>query len=347
MPHLLATLPAFMVVSLAASLSAFMLAGPATAQPPAAPFPAGKSVSMHVGVNPGAGNDHIMRMVARHMGKYLPGQPNVIAKNTPGAGGRRFAGLLANTLPRDGTEFGMVHRGVVTEQFLGDVALPFKAQDLTFLGTPTSTSDTCLVWHTARVQSIADLKEHELVIAGDGNENWAVYLLQRLLGAKIRSVIGYPGGAAMNLAMERGEAGGRCGYSYQAFMAAIPDWVRDKKVRPIVQFATERHPDMKDVPLILDFAKTDLDRAALRLIVAPQAFGFPFVAPPGLLPEVRDMLRAAFDRTMRDPAAHEDAKKIRLAIAPVNGQTLQRVIDEVYAATPEVVARAKQLITPN
>jgi tripartite-type tricarboxylate transporter receptor subunit TctC len=318
---------------------------PAAAQPAAAPFPTGKPVSMHVGVNPGGGNDQIMRLVARHIGNHLPGNPSVVAKNTPGAGGRRLAGLLANTAPRDGTEMGMLHRGLVTEQLLGDVAVPFKLQDLTWLGTPSPTTDTCIVWHTARVQRVADLKQHELVIAGDGNEAWQVYILQRLLGAKVRTVLGYPGGSAMNLAMEREEAGGRCAYSWQALKAAIPDWVRDRKVRPIMQFALTKHPELPDVPLIMDFAKTDLDRNALHLLMAPQVFGFPFVAPPGLLPEVRDMLRLAFDRTMQDPRFREDARKIRLEPDPGKGETLERVAREIYASSPETIARAKQLIS--
>jgi tripartite-type tricarboxylate transporter receptor subunit TctC len=323
------------------------LAHHAMAQPAAEPFPAGKQISVHVGVNPGGGNDQIMRLVARHIGKHLPGNPSVVARNTPGAGGRRLAGLLANTAPRDGTEFAMLHRGIVTEHLLGDVALPFKVQDLTWIGTPTSTTDSCIVWYTARVQSIDDLKEHELVLAGDGNEAWQVYLLQRLVGARIRSVVGYPGGTAMNLALERGEAGGRCGYSWQALKAAVPDWLRDKKVKPIVQFALTRHSELKDVPLILDYAKTDLDRQALRLLVAPQVFGFPFAAPPGLLPQVRDLLRTAFDRTMLDPAFRDDASKIRLELDPVDGGALARVVGDVYSASPDVVTRAKGLIAPN
>lgn len=332
---------------IAALASGCAFAQPAMAQPAAAPFPLGKQVSMHVGVNPGGGNDQIMRLIARHIGNHMPGNPSVVARNTPGAGGRRLAGLLANTAPRDGTELAMLHRGIVTEQLVGDVVLPFKVQDLTWLGTPTSTTDTCIVWHTERVQSVADLKAHELVLAGDGNESWQVFMLQRLLGAKIRSVTGYPGGTAMNLALERGEAGGRCGYSWQALKAAVPDWVRDKKVKPIVQFALARNPELKDVPLILDFAKTDLDRQALRLLVAPQVFGFPFVAPPGLLPEVRAMLRTAFDQAMADPLTREEASKIRLELAPVSGQVLEQTVGEVYAASPEVIARAKELIAPN
>jgi tripartite-type tricarboxylate transporter receptor subunit TctC len=278
------------------------------AQPAAAPFPPGKPVSLHVGVTPGGGNDNVMRVVARHIGRYLPGNPSVIPKNTPGAGGRRLAGLIANTAPRDGTELAQLHRGLVLEQLLGEVTLPFRLQDLTWLGSPTSTTDTCIVWHTAKVQSVEDLKTHELVVAGSGNEAPQLYLLQHLIGAKVRSVLGYPGGASMNLAMERGEVAGRCSYSWEAMNSAIPDWLRDRKVKPIVQFGLTRHPKMPDVPLIADFARTDLDRAALRILMTRQIFGFPFAAPPGLLPQVRDLLRQAFDKTMQDPGTIEDAR---------------------------------------
>jgi tripartite-type tricarboxylate transporter receptor subunit TctC len=329
------------------SLLTSALTAPAVAQPAATPFPSGKPVAIHVGATPGGGNDNVMRLVARHIGKYLPGNPNVVARNTPGAGGRRLAGLIANTAPRDGSELALLHRGLVTEQILGEHALPFKLQDLTWIGTPTSTTDTCIVWHGAGVQRLEDLKTRELVIAGTGNEAPQLLLLQRLLGAKIRSVIGYPGGAPMNLAMERGEVGGRCSYSWEAIKSAIGDWVRDKKVRPIVQFALTRHRELPDVPLIIDYASNDLDRQALRLLMTPQVFGFPFAAPPGLLPEVRDLLLTAFTKTMADPQVAEDGKKLRLELAPVAGETLQRAAHEAESASPEVVARAKALVAPN
>jgi tripartite-type tricarboxylate transporter receptor subunit TctC len=332
---------------IAAAVAHAMMTTTAAAQPIAAPFPTGKPIAIHVGTTPGAGNDNVMRMVARHIGKYLPGHPNVVARNTPGAGGRRLAGLIANRSLRDGTEFAQLHRGLVVEQLLGEVALPFKLQDLTWLGSPSSATDTCIVWHTARVQSVDDLMTHELVVAGSGNEAPQLHLLQRLIGAKVRSVIGYPGGAPMNLAMERGEVGGRCSYSWEAIKSAIPDWIRDKKVRPIVQFALTRHPELPDVPLIADFAKSELDRQALRVLMTRQVFGFPFAAPPGLLPEVRDLLRQAFDRTMQDPQAQEDAFKIKLELAPVSGAMLERAARDAFATSPEAIARAKELILPN
>jgi len=332
---------------LAAAALACAASSSASAQPAAGPFPIGKPVSLHVGAPPGGGNDNIMRLVARHIGKYLPGQPNVVARNTPGAGGRRLASVFANTAPRDGTELAQLHRGLVVEQLMGEATLPFKLQEFTWLGSPTSVTDTCIVWHTAKVQSMADLLKYELVVAGTGNEAPQMLMLQRLTGAKIRSVIGYPGGAAMNLALERGEAGGRCSYSWEAIKSAIPDWIRDKRAKPIVQFALTRHPELPDVPLILDFAKTDLDRAAVRLLMTRQVFGFPYAAPPGVLPQVRDMLRQAFDKTMQDPAVQADARKIKVELHPVSGAAIERAAREADNAPPDVVARAKALMAPN
>lgn len=328
-----------------AALLACIFAANAAAQPAAAPFPVGKPVSLHVGSTPGGSNDATMRLVARHLGRHLPGQPNVIARNTPGAGGKRLAGIIANTAPRDGSELAQLHRGVVIEQILGE--LTYKIQDLTWIGSPSSVTDTCIVWHGSRVQSLEDALQHEVVIGGTGNEATQVHLLRRLTGAKVRGVSGYAGGGAMNLAIQRGEIDGRCSYSWESIRSFIPDWIRDKKVKPIVQFALTRHPDLPDVPLILDYAKTELDRQALRLLMMREVFGFPLAAPPGLLPDVRAMLRSAFDKTMQDPALREEAAKTKFEINPVSGEALQRAADAAFAASPEAVARAKELLAPN
>ncbi len=324
-----------------------LLAGPALAEPAAAPFPAGKPISIHVGTSPGGTNDLLMRMVARHIGKYLPGHPNVVPRNTPGAGGKRLASLLYNTAPRDGTELGVIQRSVTTDPLLVDPTLPFRMQELTWIGTPTGTTDTCIVWHKSRVQSLADLQTTELILAGTGNETTQVSILQRLTGGKIRVVLGYPGGAAMNVALERGEADGRCAISWEALKSNYPAWLRDRKVKVLAQYALVRNPELPDVPLISDLAKTAIDRNALAVILLPQAFGFPFVAPPGLLPEVSELLRNAFAQTMRDPQLIEEAQKIKMELHPVRGEELQRLIREAHAAAPETIARARALIAPN
>jgi tripartite-type tricarboxylate transporter receptor subunit TctC len=265
----------------------------------------------------------------------------------PGAGGRRLAGHLYNSAPRDGTELAMISRGVTTDPLLVDPMLNFSVQDLTWLGAPTSTTDTCVVWHAAKVQSIADLKTNEMVVAGSGNEAAQLRILRQLVGARIRSVVGYPGAPAMNLAMERGEADGRCSLSWESMKASMADWVAARKIKPIVQFAMERHPELKDVPAIMEFATTELDRAALRVILLPTVFGFPFAAPPQLLPEVRTTLRTAFERMLEDPQFNEEARKMKFDTRPVAGADLERAARAAYASSAEAIARARALIAPN
>ncbi len=323
------------------------LVSPALAQPAATPFPVGKPVSMYLGFEAGGGNDQIMRLVARNIGRHLPGSPNVIPRNMPGAGGRRLAGYLYNQAPRDGTELAMISRGVTTDPLLVDPMLNFSVQDLTWLGAPTGTTDTCVVWHAAKVQSVADLKTTEMVIAGSGNEAAQLRILRHLVGARIRSVVGYPGAPAMNLAMERGEADGRCSLSWESMKASMADWVNAQKIKPIIQFAMERHPELSDVPAIMEFAGTDLDRAALRVILLPTVFGFPFAAPPQLQADVRATLRTAFERMLQDPQFNEEARKMKLDTRPVLGADLERAVRAAYAASPEAIARAKYLIAPN
>ena len=151
----------------------------------------------------------------------------------------------------------------------------------------------------------------------------------------------------MNIAMERGEADGRCAISWEAIKSNYADWLRDKKIKVLAQYALARHPDLPDVPLITDLASSAVDQQALGVILLPQAFGFPFAAPPGLLPEVSELLRMAFAQTMRDPHVIEEAQRIKMELRPVRGDELQRLIRDAYAASPETIARARQLIAPN
>jgi tripartite-type tricarboxylate transporter receptor subunit TctC len=330
-----------------AGLVACVGTAPALAQPAAAPFPIGKPISMYLGFEPGGGNDQIMRLVARNVGRFLPGSPSVIPRNMPGAGGRRLVGYLYNSAARDGTELAMVSRAVTTDPLLVDPMLPFSVPDLLWLGAPTGTTDTCIVWHTAKVQSIADLKAADAVIAGTGNEAAQLRMLRQLVGARIRSVVGYPGAPAMNLALERGEADGRCSLSWESMKSSMTEWLSAKKIKPIIQFGLARHPELRDVPAIIEFAATELDREALRIILLPTIFGFPFAAPPQLQPEVRTTLRTAFAHMLEDRQFIDEAGKLKLDIHPVRGDDLERAARAAYAASPEAVARAKQLIAPH
>ena len=326
------------------SLSAAMT--PAAAQQAAAPFPAGKQVSLYVGTDAGGTNDLLMRMVARHIGKYLPGNPTVVPRNMPGAGSRKFATYLYSQAPRDGTEFGVIQRSTTTDPLLSDPSLPFKMQELTWIGSPSGTTEICFVWHTAPFQTIGDVTKNELVLASTSSSERNSYILQQLAAAKVRTVVGYPGGQEMMLAVERGEVHGRCSLGWESLKSNYPEWISQNKVRVLLQFSFSKHADLPSVPLISDLAKTDIDRQALEILMAPGDIGYPFLAPPGLLPEVRDILRRAFDQTMKDPEYMEEAKKVKFDLYPVPGTKLQELVERIYAAGPAIIERAKQLGTP-
>lgn len=306
-----------------------------------------RTLSLHVGTAAGGTNDMLMRLVGRHIGKHLPGNPQVLPKNMPGAGGRKLAAYLFHQAPANGSELGVFQRAVTTDPLLVDPKLLFDVPKFTWIGSPSSTTDICAVWHTSPVQSIEDLRTTELILAGSGGETAQVNLVRNLLGGKMKAIIGYQGGAEMMLALQRGEAFGRCALSWEASKTQYKQLLDDKQFKPIVQFALSKAADLPDVPLITDYAKTDRDRQALEIILAPQEVGFPFVGPPGLTPAITALLRKAFVDSMNDPELIAEAEKLSFELRPVGGEHLEQRMKSVYAFPPAVVARAKELIGEN
>jgi hypothetical protein len=313
-----------------------------SAQPAAARFALSKPVSMYVGGTPGGSNDALARIVARHLGKYLPGNPTVVPKNMAGAGGARVPAYLSSVALRDGTEFGNFNRGVVLDPMVIHSTKSFQPEQLLWLGSPSGATDICAVWHTVPVKSVADTLQRELIIGVTGPEIAHVLLLQRLTGGKLRPITGYDS-KGVNLAMERGEVEARCGLSWESMKTVYPAWITEKKVSIITQFAMDKHPELPQVPLITEFATHALDQQALRILMAPNLIGYPFAAPPGLLPEVKEMLLAAFDKVWKDPALVADAAKIDFSVNPVSGHTIQKAIEQAYSFPAQTIERAKEL----
>jgi len=329
------------------ALASLLLAGSvASAQGPA--FPAGKPVSIYVGTSAGGPADTTMRMVASHIVKYLPGNPTVIARNMPGAGSRQLAAYLYNQAAKDGTEFGLLLRPIATDSLFTDSGTQFDVRQLTWLGSPSNVTDTCGFWVTSPVQEWEALQETEIVIPGigaDAGEIAQANVLQNLAGAKIRTVIGYQSGGELTLAMERGEAHGRCAISWEAVKSTYADWLAENKFKPFMQFSMQRHPDLPEVPTVLELAKTDLDQKALEVFLAPQDFGFPFAAPPGLDPEVTAMLRKALQSVFTDPDFIAEARTRKFDVNPITGERLTEILEKVYSYPPEVIDRAIELKT--
>jgi tripartite-type tricarboxylate transporter receptor subunit TctC len=337
---------ATLVAALASQAS---LSTAASAQDAVAKFYKGKTITMIIGLSPGGGYDIYARFVGQHLVKHIPGHPSFLARNMTGAGGLVSANHLYNVAPKDGTTLGAPQRGVPFEPLTGGAGHKAQFDPLKFnwIGSANSETSVAVAWHTTGITSYKDLFTKEIVFAGTGAGTESVvmpYVMANLLGFKVKVIAGYPGGSQMDLAMERGEVGGRGTYSWSSFVAKRMDWLRDKKVSILYQQALEKHPDLPNVPLVLDLAKNDDDRKLLELEMIPLLFGRPYMAPPDVPKDRVAALRKAFDETMKDPAFLAAAKKARMTVNPTPGVETQKLVAKYAATAPAVVERARKLI---
>jgi len=331
---------------LAALVASLGLPHPAIAQD-VADFYAGKQISLYIGYSAGGGYDTYARVLARHIGKHIPGNPTVVPQNMPGAGSLTLANFLYNIAPKDGTAFGTIGRGIAMEPLLGGAGTRFDATRFGWLGSLNSEVSVCASWHTSPVKSFDDMRTRELIVGGTGSgadtDTYPI-ALQSLLGLNMRLISGYPGGNDVLLAMERGEVDGRCGWSWTTVVATRPDWLAEQKINVLLQLALEKHPDLPDVPLVMDLARNDDERMAMELIFARQVMGRPYLAPPGIPPVRLDALRRAFDATAADPEFLADAARIDLELNPVTGEALDALLARIYAASDNAVRLASAAI---
>lgn len=335
------------IAGLALALSGlWTLAQPVAAQSPAE-FYKGKTISMIVGYPPGGGYDIYARVIANYYGKHIPGAPTVIVKNRPGAASLVSVNELYSATPKDGLTIATFARSVAMDRLLGRQGTNFEPMELNWIGSANNEISICTVWHSVGIKDVKDLLTKEIVFganaAGSESDSYPM-ILRNLFGANVRTVTGYPGANDLMLAMERGETQGRCGYTWSAAQATRADWLRDGKLTVALQFATEKHPDLPNVPTVMELARTDKERNALELILAGQAMGRPFAAPPGVPADRVAALRRAFDATMQDPAFVADAEKQKLELQPVTGETIQALVMKMFTAAPDVVEAARQAI---
>jgi tripartite-type tricarboxylate transporter receptor subunit TctC len=317
----------------------------ASAQP-ATGYYAGKQVKVIIGLGTGGGYDLWGRMVARHIGRHLPGNPTVIAQNMEGAGSFRAASYMASQAPHDGTVLALIARDASLGPITGNAGAQFDPTRFSWLGTTTTETNVCMAYHTASVKSVQDLMVRELLVgdngAGTGTGNYPK-ALNALLGLKFKIIRGYGSSADVVLAMERGEVEGYC-ESLESVIGKRPSWISSKTVNVLFQGGVRLDPSLPGVPFINDLAKSPDDRQAIEFLYAGQGIGRPFFAPPGLAPDVHRMLGAAFDATMRDPEFVAEARQRNLTLAPENGEYMQRLIERIYATPRPVVERVAALI---
>jgi tripartite-type tricarboxylate transporter receptor subunit TctC len=307
---------------------------------------AGKSVQMIIGFGAGGGYDLWGRTVGRHIGRQLPGAPGVIPQNMPGAGSYTAASYIYNIAPKDGSLLGIIARDAVLGPLTGAVGARFDPTRLSWIGTPTKETNICIAYHTAKVKTADDLARHQLILgttgAGTGTRSYPLALAD-ILGMKFKLVSGFPASSDVFLAMERGEVEGIC-ESLDSVKIRRPDWIPTRKIAVLFQAGLAPNPELKDVPFVLDLAKTDEQRRTLEFLYAGQGIGRPFVAPPDLPPDRLKMLRTAFTATMTDVNFVEDARRSKLDIDPEDGQHLAALIAKIYATPKPIVDRIANLI---
>ena len=310
-------------------------------------FYKGKTVELYIGYSVGGGYDTYARLLARHMSKHIPGNPTIVPQNMPGAGSLKLANWLFQAAPQDGTAFGTIARAAPFDPLFGNEKAEFKADKFNYIGSANNEVSVCASMVGSGVKTLEDLQTKELIVGGTGDTADTVQfpkIMNAVLGTKIKIINGYPGGNDVVLAMERGEVQGRCGWSWSSVKAERMDWVTDNKMNVIIQISTAKHPELPDVPLIMDYAKTKEDKQLLNLIFARQELGRPYVAPPNVPADRVAALRAAFDATMADPEFLDEAKKADLEITAVSGAKVAALVAEAYETDPKVVARIQEIL---
>lgn len=306
-----------------------------------------KSIPIVVGFTTGGAYDLTARLWARHMGRFLPGNPQIVVQNMPGAGSLAAANHLFNLAPRDGSVLAVIGGAVVFEPMFGNQSAKFDPQAMSWIGGRAPETALCAVWHTARATTFSDLTQIETTVGGVGpgsRTNNHPLILNALAGTKLRIVSGYPGGMEISLAMERGEVDGFCGWAWGAIKARSMSLVKESKIRLIVQTGIQRIADLGEVPFALDLAKTDEDRAVMRVLVTDTQLAWPLVAPPGLRHARVEELRDAFDAMMRDPDTLRDALQMQLDVDPVSGRSMQDAVATLVSQPRHIVERARMII---
>ena len=315
----------------------------ARAETSVADFYRNKSIDVYIGLSAGGVYDLNARLLSRFMGRHIPGNPTLVPRNMTGAAGLRLANWLYQVAPKDGTALGTFARGIAFNPLLGQTEGPIDATKFNWLGSTNDEVSICAARRESGITRFEQLYDHELIVGstgGSGDDEQLPRIIHGVLGAKLRTVPGFPGGAEIKLAMQRGEVSGRCGWSWSSVKATEGEWLKDKSISILVQLSFHKHPDLPDTPLIMDFVKTDEGRQIFKVALARQVMAWPFAAPPGVPAERVAALRKAFDETLRDNEFLAEAEKLNLEITPVSGERIQSLIEDVYRTTsPEVSAK--------
>jgi tripartite-type tricarboxylate transporter receptor subunit TctC len=313
-------------------------------------FYKGKTITLIVGYTAGGGFDAYARIMAAYLGKYIPGQPTIVVQNMPGAGSARAASHLYNVAAKDGTVIALTRAPVIAPLAGQTDNADFDVSKFTWLGSGASDLTVCALLGNPKVKTMADALKIEHTLGGLGpgsDEDMYTKILRKLIGLKAKLVTGYPGGAELVLAVERGELDGRCGWSWSSIKLAKPDWITEKKIKVLSVLALERSPELPDVPSIMEFIKNERHKQILRFVLNAQVLGRPFVAPPGIPEDRADALRKAFEDTMKDPGFIAEMKGKKMDVSPIRWQDIPPLLKDFYATPKDVVEETRSIIAGN
>ncbi len=306
-------------------------------------------LTMYVGSGAGGGFDEIGRVFVAHFAQHLPGNPAVVVKNMPGAGGLLNVNFMYNSAPKDGSAIAAPFNTVFMLPLFGDPSAKFDPRKFTWIGSLDKQTGTCVVWHTSSAHTLEDAEKRDVLVGATGlGATPAIFsnLLNTLFHTRFKIISGYSTNE-VRFAMERGETEGICGMAWQTYKAITPDWVAQGKIRPIAQMGLVPNKDLPNTPMALDLLPPGPDRDVFELTVLPQEFGRPFIAPPDIPEDRAAAMRQAFAETLVDPAFLEDAAKIRLSLDPLTGDQIKALLDRAYAAPKDVIERAAKFSVAN
>lgn len=329
-----------------ASIITLMLGASALADP-VADFYRGKSIDLSIGFGPGGGYDTYSRVLARHIGRFIPGNPTVIPQNMPGGGGLVVANFIYNVAPRDGLHYAMFGAFNGLEPLFGNTNAKFETTKFTWIGNMNVDVEACGVWRSTGVQKFEDMKDRLVIFGSSGKASTTsqhALALKNLLGAKVKVVLGYQGTKDINLAMRRGEVGGSCGIYLSSAIAEWDQDLKDGDLKLVIQFGRKSNPLFGDATNIYDLLKTEDDRAVADLIFRPNEIGRPVAGTPAMPTDRTVAVRDAFMKTMKDPAFLADAEKARIPIDPTTGEDVTKLFATFYQEPKDVIQRATTVI---
>jgi tripartite-type tricarboxylate transporter receptor subunit TctC len=312
-----------------------------------ADFYRGKTIQMIVGVSAGGDYDLRARLLARHLPKHIPGNPKIVVQNMLGAGGLVAANWMSNVAPKDGTALLAISSNLPVGQAVGLDGVKYDVRKFSYIGNTTDSPNVINSWHTTGITRIEQVMEKELVVGATGRSSGSYYYpaaLNAFAGTKFKIVFGYRGGADVNIAMERGEVGGRGSNLWASWQSTRPQWLAEKKIHMLVQIGLKRHRDLKDVPLMQELVKSELHKQVLTFISADTAIARSIVTTPGVPTDRVAALRKAFDAAMKDPELLKEAAQAKQDISPDSGAEAQEIANSIANASPQVVAEAKKIL---